>query len=372
MFIGFDAKRIFHNTTGLGNYSRDLVRILANFYPNNTYFLYNPKPKKVKRFQLTYNMKEVLPNTAFWRKLSSIWRQKPISKQIKNDKIALFHGLSGELPRGLPKNIKKIVTVHDLIFVRYPNLYSFFDRKMHFRKFKHACDIADKVIAISEQTKKDIINYLKIDASKIEVVYQGCHHIFKEIISAEERKSVIEKHNLPNNFILNVGTVEERKNALLIVKAIKDIDTNLVIVGNKTAYYQKIKKFIDTHKLQHKVFFLEGLTLRELASLYQSALLTVYPSIFEGFGIPIIESLYSKTPVITTKGGVFPEAGGKHSIYINPNDVNELSDAIKSLLTSEKKRNEIAEKGFEFVQKFNDDIIAKSIMKVYNASKKAL
>lgn len=368
MRIGYDAKRIFHNTTGLGNYSRDLVTILADFYPDNSYVLYNPKPKRVQRLQLTPNMTEVLPNSVLWKKFSSVWRQQPISTQILNDDIEIFHGLSGELPRSLSADIKKVVTVHDLIFVRYPELYSFFDRKIHLQKFKYACTIADKVIAISKQTKQDIVDFLKINPNKIQVIYQGCHSVFKENIHKVEREDILKKYNLPKNFILNVGTIQERKNALTIVKAIKNINTHLVIVGRKTTYYQKIKTYIDENAMQSKVFFLEGLSLREIASLYQSALFTVYPSVFEGFGIPIIESLYSKTPVITTKGGVFPEAGGDFSLYLNnPLDENEMKSAIENLLSSEAKRKNIGEKGFKFVQKFNDEQIAENIMNLYQA-----
>lgn len=363
--IGYDAKRIFHNTTGLGNYSRDLVRVLADFYPDNEYVLYNPKPKKVHRLELSSNMREVLPDSKFWKKFSSIWRQKAISKQITDDKIDIYHGLSGELPAALPSKVKKVVTIHDLIFVRYPELYSFFDRKIHFKKFANACKVADKIIAISEQTKKDVVEFLKVDPNKIEVIYQGCHHIFKEKQSEQTKELLIKKYNLPKEFILNVGTIEARKNALSIVEAIKNVDVSLVIVGRKTKYYQQMQAFIDENSMQHKVFFLEGLTLQELSTLYQLAMFTVYPSVFEGFGIPIIESLYSKTPVITTKGGVFPEAGGPNSIYVNTSNVDELSNAIKELLISEEKRKIIADKGFGFVQKFNDELIAKNMMSVY-------
>lgn len=365
--IGYEAKRIFHNTTGLGNYGRDLVQILSKFYPDNQYYLYNPKPKKVNRLQLSENMIEILPEAFLWKKLSSVWRQKPVSKQIIEDQINIFHGLSGEIPRGLDKtNIKTVVTIHDLIFERYPELYSYIDRKIHFKKFQYACKKANTVIAISEQTKKDIIRFLKIDASKIEVVYQGCHQVFKEQIKQPFINSVLKKYNLPTDFIINVGTIQQRKNALTIVKAVKNINTNLVIVGGKTKYYEVIKNYIDQHKLGNKIFFLEGLTLKEIASLYRQAKISVYPSIFEGFGIPIIESMFCKTPVITSSGGVFPEAGGNHSVYLkNPLDEKEMKIAIEDLLSSEEKRTKIAKKGFEFVQKFNDEVIAKNIMNVY-------
>ena len=371
MKIGFDAKRIFHNTTGLGNYSRDLVRVLDTFYPSNTYFLYNPKPKKVTRLQLTDSMKEVLPNSFFWKKFSSLWRQRAIIQQIKKDKIDLFHGLSGEIPRGLRKEgIKSVVTIHDLIFMRYPNLYSYFDRKIHLAKFKYAAEQADKIIAISEQTKEDIIYYLKVASSKIEVVYQGCSDVFKQQRTEQEKLALKKKYQLPEKFLLNVGTVEERKNALTIIKAIKNIETFLVIVGKKTKYYQQIKSYIETHNLKDKVLFLEGLTLDELSTLYQLAEIFIYPSIFEGFGIPIIEALYSKTPVITTNTGVFPEAGGPFSRYINPYSVDELEKSICELLAiTVSEKEEIVEKGYTFVQRFNDDVIAKSVMEVYEKTR---
>lgn len=366
MKIGFDAKRAFHNTTGLGNYSRDLIRILANYYPTNSYLLYNTKPKKVKRLQLTTNMIEVLPKLKIWKKLSSIWRQGPVSEQIINDGVSIFHGLSGEIPRGLAgKEIKTVVTIHDLIFIRYPKLYSFFDRKIHFNKFKYAAEKADKVIAISEQTKKDIVDFLKIDASKIEVLYQGCHHVFKEERTLEEKEAFKKKYNLPDKFISNIGTIEERKNALSIVKAIKDIDVNLVVVGRKTEYYKEIEKYIVEHKLEGKVFFLEHLSLKELSIVYQASEIFIYPSIFEGFGIPIIEALYSKTPVITTAGGVFPEAGGPNSIYIEKNNINSLKLAIANLLKNENLRKKMTTEGYNFVQKFNDEVIVKKLMNIY-------
>lgn len=366
MRIGYDAKRIFHNNTGLGNYSRDLVRVVAEYYSENEYYLYNPKPKKVTRLELTPEMTEVLPTSFFWKKLSSIWRQGPVVQQIQNDGIELYHGLSGEIPRGIQRlGIKTVVTIHDLIFLRYPNLYSHFDRKMHTKKFQYAATHADRIIAISEQTKNDIIEFLEVDAAKIEVVYQGCHAVFKTEKTVEQQQEVQRKYKLPERFILNVGTIEPRKNALQIVKAIKDIDTNLVIVGRKTAYYQEIQSYIGAHELQEKVYFLEGLSLQELAILYSMADLFVYPSIFEGFGIPIIEALYAKTPVITTQGGVFPEAGGPSSMYVDPEDTIALQKAITVVLSSEEKRKEMREKGYTFVQKFNDDVIAKNVMRIY-------
>jgi glycosyltransferase involved in cell wall biosynthesis len=367
MILGFDAKRFFHNKTGLGNYSRDLIRILAQYYPENSYLLYNPKPKKIDRIPIDGKIIiEHLPQTKKDRKLSSLWRLFSVCSQIKKDKVEIYHGLSGEIPIGLNNSgVKTVVTIHDLIFMRYPNLYSYFDRKIHYYKFKYAANKADLVIAISEQTKTDIVTYLKINPDKIKVIYQGCAPVFKENIPSEFIELTRKKYQLPTHFILNVGTIEKRKNVLSVIKAIKEIDTQLVIIGKKTAYFTEINTYILENNLQNKVICLENVELKELASIYRMATVFIYPSVFEGFGIPIIEALYSKTPVITSKGGCFSEAGGENSIYIDPLNPEELRIELSELLVNSEKRVVMQQKGFEFVQKFNDEIIAQNWIETY-------
>jgi len=368
MILGFDAKRFFHNKTGLGNYSRDLIRILAKYHPENSYLLYNPKPKKIDRIPIDGKIIiEHLPDTKKDKKFSSLWRLFFICSQIKKDKVELFHGLSGEIPIGLNKTgIKTVVTIHDLIFMRYPDLYSFFDRKIHYFKFKYAANKADLIIAISEQTKKDIVTYLDINPNKIKVIYQGCAPIFKEDIPNKFIENTRKKYKLPANFILNVGTIETRKNVLSVIKAMKVIDTQLVIIGKKTTYFKEINSYILENNLQNKIIFLENVELKELASIYRMASVFIYPSIFEGFGIPIIEALYSKTPVITSKGGCFKEAGGENSIYIDALNTEDLRIELNELLINSEKRDEMKQKGFEFVQKFNDENIARNWIETYN------
>ena len=370
MKIGFDAKRIYHNTSGLGNYGRDLVRILSQFYADNTYVLYNPKVKKVKRLTSKDNIIEVLPDTKFWKVFSSIWRQGPIVNQLKNDEVEIFHGLSGEIPNGIQKtSIKTVVTIHDLIFVRFPKLYSFFDRKIHLKKVKFAAENSNIIIAISEQTKRDIVNYLKIDEAKIVVIYQGCHATFKEEKSFDFKEEISLKFNLPKKFILNVGAIIERKNILSLIKAIEKIDTTLIIIGGKSSYFNVVNSYIKNNNLEDKVRFLENVTMPELSAIYQMASVFVYPSIFEGFGIPIIEALYSKTAVITSTGSCFSEAGGPDSIYVAPKDIETLSNKICLVLEDEAIRNNMIEKGFNFAQKFNDDNIAKQYFELYKTLK---
>lgn len=359
MKIAFDAKRFFHNTSGLGNYSRDLVRILAKYFPENEYLLLN-KNKSERGSEILQNSHVQFVETS----KGSLSRQLKMGKDAQHENADIFHGLSGELPLKWDKKpIKKVVTIHDLIFERYPQYYSFFDRKIHFWKFKKAAHSADKIIAISEQTKRDIIDFLKVPESKIEVIYQGCHHAFKEEQSADFIQQTKEKFQLPERFILNVGTIEDRKNLLNVVKALKDTQIPLVVVGKKTKYFKKVEAFVQQNKIE--TYFLEGVSMDELAVLYKLADIFVYPSFFEGFGIPVIEALFSKTVVITSNTSCLPEAGGPDSVYVDPKNHLDIQAKIKFLWENESERNRRAEKGFHFVQKFNDEPIANELMNLY-------
>lgn len=263
-------------------------------------------------------------------------------------------------------DIKSVVTIHDLIFLRYPELYKPFDRYIYKKKFSYACRHADCVVAISQQTKSDIIEFLEIEGSRIKVIYQGCHPAFKSAKSEKEKSLICNQLNIPKNFILNVGTIEPRKNALTIVKAMKDVDFPLVFVGKGTKYKEQLVSFIQQHGMSNRVFFLEGLSMQELSTLYSNATAFVYPSVFEGFGIPIIEALYSGTPVITTAGGVFPEAGGSSSIYVDPADLGQLKEAIFSIINSPSKQEEMIIDGLKYAQRFNDNTIAGQWQNTYS------
>ena len=366
MRIGFDAKRYFLNSTGLGNYSRDLIRILEKYVPENEYLKYTPKTGDRYRGnpanQKNIRLPQGFVNTAW----SNLWRNQRIVKDLTKDKIDIFHGLSGEIPLGLKKaNIKSIVTIHDLIFLRHPELYHPIDRWIYKKKFMHACRTSDRIVAISECTKNDIVDLFHIAEDKIDVIYQGCHESFKTEKTEDQKKKLRKRLNLPKEFLLNVGTIESRKNILPVVQAIKDIDIPLVIVGKPTGYYQQIKTYIRQHNMENRIFFFQGLDMEELAVLYATATIFIYPSIYEGFGIPIIEALYSGTPVITSNMGVFPEAGGPSSCYIDPTDVTQIAYALITLLADVSKRKEMIKKGLEFVQKFNDDILAKQWKEYY-------
>ena len=359
MKIGIDAKRAFQNKSGLGNYSRDVIYSLAKKEIIDMH-LFTPEIKN-DFFSPPKNAKVYLPKIKL---LKNFWRLFGVKKIIKKENIQIFHGLSNEIPIGLNKNIKCIVTIHDVIFKKYPSFYNNFDRFIYSKKTKYACKKANRIISVSEQTKRDLISYFNINPEKIEVIYQSCHDAFKTDL---KNKNILKKYHLPDDFILYVGTIEERKNLLTILKTLKELpEYKLVIIGEGKSYKKKCLRFISKYNLSNRVFFLQRLTIKEMAAIYQSANIMIYPSVFEGFGIPIIEALFSRVPVITSKGSCFSEAGGPHSKYIDPLSVFEMKEAIIEIQKSSEKRKFMIENGIQYAKKFTDEKIAKNLTSIYN------
>ena len=372
MRIGFDAKRAFSNNTGLGNYSRDTIRLLSENFIENRYFLYTPKKIDSLRIKFALNKENIVirtPESLINRVIKSYWRSVSIVKDLFTNSIEIYHGLSNELPIGIEKtSIKSIVTIHDLIFIRYPSLFKTIDRKIYYKKSKSACLRANKIIAVSEQTKKDIIDFFNISEDKIIVVYQGCNSIFQKKINIQEKEDINQKYNLPENYLLYVGTIEERKNLITLLTALTKLPKKkLVVIGNGKSYKIKCLKYINQNNLSERVIFLNNISIKEMAAIYQSAEIMIYPSIFEGFGIPILEALFCKTPVITSNGGCFNEAGGKYSKYIDPMSAEEIKNAIVEITKSSSLKKKMIIEGYKYAQEFTDKKIAKNIMNVYKS-----
>ncbi|MDA3616631.1 glycosyltransferase family 4 protein [Polluticaenibacter yanchengensis] len=368
MNIGFDAKRAFHNKTGLGNYSRALITALDEFYTTNNYILYSKKTTNQaynKWYQQLNHARLVSPAS---KKLSSLWRTFSIPRLLAAHNCDIYHGLSAELPFGKkPANTKYIVTIHDLIFLRLPHLFPFIDRKIYYQKNISACKKADRIIAISEQTKADLINFLKVPAEKIDVVYQTCDTIFEQKWHEQDKQALKIKYDLPDTYILNVGTLEERKNALIILKALTQLPEKIqaVFIGKQTAYQATLNEYIEKHHLQQRVKFLSNIPFAELPGLYQLASVFVYPSTFEGFGIPVLEALKCGTPTIAATGSCLEEAGGEGAIYFHPNNSEALKDAIEKILHDPAFTAQIIHKGYEHAALFSNQAFADKTIEVY-------
>lgn len=368
MNIAFDAKRAFKNRTGLGNYSRSLVAALHQYYPQHQYLLYTPLLQGPSLFDQAFDMPRVKVIQSPGKFLSSFWRSFRIPYTLPKKDVQVYHGLSAELPAGsVPHGVKYVVTIHDLIFLRFPDLYPALDRKIYWYKTKSACDKADLIIAISEQTKRDLIRYMKVPADKIRVVYQTCHEVFEQTVPAQQLSIVAAKYKLPQRFVLSVGTIETRKNVLLIVKALRELpaDVALVLVGKKTDYAAEVESYIAAHGLQKRVYILSDVGFADLPAVYQLATIFVYPSIFEGFGIPVVEAIKCRVPVIAATGSCLEEAGGPDSLYVHPDDDAALAAHIAHLWNQEDKRQEQIVKALKYAERFTTAHFAGHTMQVY-------
>ena len=368
MVIGYDAKRAFCNGTGLGNYSRGVI---AGAVATGEVKAVIYTPYTEERFAHWHEgLSSVTLRTpqALWRCMPLVWRRMALAQHVDADGVQLYHGLSHELPVGLPADVRKVVTMHDLIVWRHPEWFSPVDVAIHRAKQRHACRVADVVVAISEQTKRDLIDIMHVPEEKIRVVYQSCDDIFWKWSAAGNQSlvsNVREKYHLPKRYVISVGTIEERKNQLCAVKALEQLpgDIALVLVGRPRGDYGHRVAALAGDRLR----ILSGAAFADFPALYAGAIASVYLSRFEGFGIPVLESLCCGTPVVTTNLSSLPEAGGEAALYADPDDPTTVAAHLLRLASDEAFRRETIEKGRTQSLRFAPAKVALQMQGVYRS-----
>lgn len=362
--IGFDAKRIVRNGTGLGSYGRTLVNDLAQ-YPLRLNLYAPDKGRDDLRTQIVErdNIAFVYPT---FRHFKSYWRSRGIVADLKRDGIQLFHGLSGELPFGIRKSgIKSVVTIHDLIFLRHPEFYNPIDVQIYKWKFRQTIKEADYIIAISECTKRDILEYggNLVSEDKITLIYQSCSPRF----NTSQNYKTSNLNSKLGRYVLSVGSIEPRKNTMLALKALHHLpdDISLVLVGRHTAYTDKLIQYARANGLEHRLHILHGVPDTDLPALYAGAECFVYPSVYEGFGIPIIEAISCGLPVVACTGSCLEEAGGPDSLYVAPNDAIGMANAIRRSLKGADDREERIQRSMDYIRRFSGTDVAGQVVDVY-------
>lgn len=352
MRIAFDAKRYFHNNTGLGNYSRTLVRGLQQFFPEDDHILYDEK---------------------------AIKRTLNLGMQAAKDSCDIYHGLSNELPfdlhwrdTGHPRAAglhtpASVITMHDVCWRTFPEMYHWHDRKLYDWKYGSSCRRADKIIAISESTKRDIIDIYDIPEDRIEVIYQPV---------GEEFYTKPSTPPADRDGILYVGSINQRKNLLCLLQALeiipKDNRPKLTVVGNGKEYRQRCEAFIAEHDLGNYVE-IKGYvnSQEELLSLYATAKAFVFPSFYEGFGLPIVEAALQHTPVITSTASSLPEAAGPDACFIDPNAVDaaeQLAHHIDRLCSDTEFAETVADKCEAYARRvFTPETLTKQVHTLYES-----
>jgi glycosyltransferase involved in cell wall biosynthesis len=369
MKIGFDAKRLYCNFTGLGNHNRATLAGLLRQFPEHEYHLYTPRivENAETRFFLEHehvhtHRPHLLPG--------GLWRSFGIPAQLKADGIELYHGLSNELPVKLrAAGVKSVVTIMDLIFKVYPGTYNWIDRQIYDLKYSRAARQADAVVAISEATKRDLVRFYGIAEEKIEVIYPIVNELF--LTEGEEVPAL--PFEVPESYFLYVGSVTERKNLALLVEAYRLLPESyrlpVLVVGNGKAYKKYVMELLQGYGLSEHFWWLAVSDNRQLKQFYRQAKGLIYPSLYEGFGLPVVEAHFCRTPVITSNVSSLPEAAGPHAITIDPSSSGELAEAIRHLLDDEAAAAAMAQKAHTFAwRQFHPEKLTRQLMDLYSTT----
>jgi glycosyltransferase involved in cell wall biosynthesis len=349
MRIGFDAKRFYQNTSGLGNYSRRLIADLHQFQPNLELKLFVPK-----------NIENTTESIVYPNRLSKIWRVYGMGKSMIQEKLDVFHGLSNELPFDVPQNIKKIVTIHDVIFKQFPDYYPILDRNIYHLKTKFALAKADKVIATSNATANEIQKFYKVDSNKIEVVYQAVDVSYYENAA----------HFLNDEkYFIYTSSFTKRKNHLTLLQAFdltkNQHQWNLKLVGLSGEMLETVHHQIAQLNLQNRVEVIVNASHEQMLLLMKNASAFVYPSFFEGFGIPLAEAAAIGLPMAVSRISVFTELSEDAALYFHPNDERELASQLL-LLTLDETRIMQLQNRKSLLQKIDSKQIVNQLMSIYS------
>lgn len=360
MRIGFDAKRAFFNTTGLGNYSRTLIGDLFNIFPEDEYFFFTPRYNE-KHAEVFAHGHVIQPRTP-----NPLWRSYGIHHSIRENNIDVFHGLSNELPfRIHSSGTPSVVTIHDVIFDIIKEDFPWIDRTVYRTKTKKAVKDASKIIAISQNTKSDLIERFGASEEKIEIIYQPCDPQFDHrSLTQAEKEHFRERYQLPSEFLLYVGSLMKRKNVLPMIQAWELLDEKipLLIFGSGHTYFKKIQAYITKNKLDKWVQVRSPIPFDHLPYLYKLANTVIYPSLYEGFGLPVLEALACGARVVTSDVSSMPEAGGTLPIYINPTDIDSIAEGIqKSMTTPPPEKNKL----YQHLACFDRVESAQQLRKIY-------
>lgn len=366
MKIGIITNPIDERHPSYTVYTYNLIKNLNLLDKKNEYYLIHHT--KINLDIYRSNKEIIVPLPSFKPLKGLFWRYVLLPKKLKTQDLDLVHDPRGIGLLSFDMPFKKVITAQDISSLIYPkmNVRGYVAWKLFAKK---TMEIADKIIAISECLKRDVIKYLKVPEEKIRVVYNGKDERFKPLNQSEIAEAK-RKYNLNFPFVLYVGVLQPRKNIPTLIKAyckLKKDGTKhkLVIAGGKGWQYKEIFETVEKLNLQKDVIFTGYIPDDDLIGLYNAADLFVFPSIYEAFGLPPLEAMACGTSVITSDRGAFPEVVGDAGIMIDPYDVDGLAKAMRDVLNNEGLREDIIKKGLERAKMFSWEKCAKEVLEVY-------
>lgn len=368
MRISLELQPCCGNRSGIGIYTFELAKRLSNtknisFHGNIFNFLNrNDNSSVIESLPFSVESNPVMPYGVYRR----VWRCLPLSYENFFQESDISHFFNYIVP---PKVKGKVITtVYDMSYRRYPETLDQKNLRRITQDINYSIDRSDIIITISENTKKEIIEEFGISEEKVKIVYPS----FDTIDSNQSFQMITKKFNIPTKYILYVGNLEPRKNIDVLIKAFAalkketDLDYHLVIAGQKGWLYESIFKTVEALGISRYITFTGYISTEDKSALYKNASLFLYPSLYEGFGIPILEAMSSGVPVICSNTSSMPEVVGDAALLIRPDEPVHIAEAMHSMLTSADLREEKIRLGYLQAEKFSWDTSAEKLMGLYN------
>jgi glycosyltransferase involved in cell wall biosynthesis len=350
MRIGIDARPLSYRLTGIGFYLKYLLDEIQKIDINNCYFLISNAP-------IHYHIKNPL-----WTKiegrckkklLSTLWMQTRGTISIAGLNLDLFWGPRHHLPVLLPKRIKAVITVHDIVHRKFPETMALPNLLVERLLMRRSLLRSDAIMTDSDATAADIEKYYAVDAEKILTIHPGTPKFAPQ--PGDNNDSA---HDLPAKYFLFVGTLDPRKNFRRIFKSFERIDpgqndVHMVIVGARGWEKKDLFRELKQHPLSSNIHLKGYVSRKQLAHYYKNALCLLFPSLYEGFGFPILEAMYCGTPVITANTSSMPEVAGDAAVLVDPYDIQAMADAMGEVLGNRNLRDRLRQKGRERIKQFD-------------------
>lgn len=378
--FGYDKKTGLPNRVGSGEFSFQLLKSLFDLDKKNNYFIYLPISPSSDLPQETSNWHYVVFSS------KKLWTLIGLSKKLFNNKNNLDVFFSPTHYSPFTFLCPSVVAILDVSYLHFPNMFN--RRDLYQLKLwgRYSISKAKKIITISESSKSDIIKKYKVSSSEVAVVYPGT----KPEMSLESNMNIEDlkqKFGISNKYILFVGTLQPRKNIVRLIEAFSKVVQNysssersesrsqfstssnnkgldLVIVGKKGWMFDDILNAPKKFDIADRVRFLHEVTDGDLPSFYKNAVMFVLPSLYEGFGLPVLEAMKYGCPVITSNISSLPEAGGDAALYVDPNNTDDIASKMRKLLEDENLRKELIAKGKKQIEKFSWEKSAKETLAV--------
>lgn len=374
MKIAFDVSpMIDSHKSGVGYCTYGFVKTMVSQYDNSYILNYINKPKYKKNLNTLIVGKKVKINSFCFKnsvyKVASTFLPIPYGAFFK-DSADITHFFNYYLPPGV--NGKKIVTVHDMTYKRFPETVRFKTKQMLNLNLKKSLKRADIILTVSEFSKSEIITYFPEVKDKIRVVYNGVDlDVFKPLLDENIKISIAKKYNLPERYMLYLGTLEPRKNLerlidsyYLLLKEFDDVP-KLVLAGGKGWLYDSIFDKVSTLWLEDKIIFTGYVAEKDVAPLISGAEVFLFPSMYEGFGMPVIEAMACGVPVLTSNVSSLPEVAGDAAVLVDPFSVEDIKNKLKLLLIDEALRKRLNKAGLKRAKRFSWDVVTKDLYEIY-------